>query len=122
MDKKPAKKSPSPDKGNNLQASHMYINILPLVQPAGLLFGILAFYIALSNGIDIVESMFRGILVFGGFVIVILIFNYFYILMIKQVREREAKRIMEEKLKAQEEAVKAEEEKNRLAAQSGQTA
>ena len=117
MEKKGLKKTQYSASKAPPKSSHMYINIIPLVLPAGLLFGILAFYLALRNGIDVFESLFRGVLVFGGFVIVILVFNYIYILMIKQIREREAKRIMEEQLKAQEEARKAEEEQKKAAEQ-----
>jgi|GEM_PF-1831764 len=90
-----------------------FYDFLPIVQPIGLLLGIIGFYRALSNGIDIFEALFRGVIVYGGFVLVAVGFYFVYMMMLKNLRQREAMRLAEERYKAQMEAVKAEEEKRK---------
>ncbi len=95
------------------QQGPVYINIIPLLQPAGVLAGLIGFYLSISNGIDILESIFRGVLVFAAFILMGLVFNYVVIAMIKNIQRREAQRIAEEHRKAEEEARKREDKSNR---------
>jgi len=97
-----------------------YFDFLPIVQPVGLLLGILGFYLALSHKIDLFEALFRGMIVYGGFVAVAVGFHFVYLLMIKNIRRREARRIAEERYKAQLEAQKLEEERRKALEQSQQ--
>ena len=87
------------------------VNILPVLQPLGIIFGLVAVYLALSHGVDIYIAIFRGIVVFAVFMILGLIFNYFYLMVVNRAKAREAEKAAEEaRLRAEERTAKSGEE------------
>lgn len=83
---------------------HIMVDILPLLQPAGIIFGLIGLYLSLAHGMDIFQAIFRAVLIYCGFVIIGLIFQFIFILMVKKVRIREAQRLYEEEIRLEEEA------------------
>ncbi len=91
---------------------HIMIDILPLLQPAGIIFGLIGLYLSLAHGLDIFQALFRAVLIYAGFVLLGLIFQFIFILMVKKVRIREAQRLIEEQIRFEEEARLEAEENN----------
>ena len=89
---------------------HIMVDILPLLQPAGIIFGLVGLYLSLAHGLDIFQAFFRAVLIYSGFVILGLIFQFIFILMVKKVRIREAQRLYEEEIRLEKEARLKEEE------------
>ena len=82
------------------------INFLPVLQPLAIILGLITVYISLSRGADIFTAVFRGVVVYAVFILMGMIFNYFYLLTINRMQQKE-------KEKAQEEARKRAEEESR---------
>jgi len=80
------------------------VNILPVLQPLGIIFGLVAVYLALSHGVDIFMAVFRGIVVYAVFILLGLIFNYFYLMVVNRAKISEAERAAEEARRKAEEA------------------
>ena len=101
------------------QPKHMIIDIMPLLQPAGIIFGLIGLYLSLVNGVEIFQAFFRAVLVYAGFIILGMIFQYIFIQMVNKVKIREAQRLIEEEIRLEEEARLAAEEKEKQRTENG---
>jgi len=94
---------------------HIMVDILPLLQPAGIIFGLIGLYLSLAHGSEIFQALFRAVMIYSGFILLGLIFQFIFILMVKKVRIREAQRLFEEQIRLEEEArLEAEEKKQEI--------
>jgi uncharacterized membrane protein (DUF485 family) len=94
-------------------------DIINILQPIGIVLGLLGVFLSLFRGADVVSAVFRGAIVYGIFMILGLIFNSVYVRMVKQALEAEQKKLEAKMLEAKEEIRrKAEERKAAIAAQT----
>jgi hypothetical protein len=94
-------------------------DILGIIQPMGIVLGLLGIYFALSQGMDIFSAVFRGVVIYGVFMILGLIVNFFYTLMVQKALEVEKKKLELKMLEVKEEIKKkAEERKAAIVAQN----
>lgn len=108
-----------PGNSHKKTSGPVYFDILPILPPIGIILGLITVYLALSKRVDIYTAVFRGVLVFAAFIFIGIVFHFIYILMLKRIKELEAKRIAEEIREAQEKA-RMEAEKQAAAAAANQ--
>jgi phosphate/sulfate permease len=79
-------------------------DLIPILQALSVIFGLIGVYLALAQGVDLYNSLFRGVVIYALFTIIGLIMNYLFLLMVKRAQERkmaETKRIEKEKAETQ---------------------
>lgn len=95
------------------------LNILPMIQTGALLFGLVATLLARISGVDMISSIFRGVVVYGAITLAGLVFNYFYTKASMKV-EKEAVEAIISKLKKEVEREKEMEKEKEKAKQERQ--
>jgi hypothetical protein len=68
------------------------INILPVIRPISILFGLLTIYLSLARGVDLINALFRGVIVVLAVLIVAVLANNVYLFIIYRMRSKPIKK------------------------------